>query len=64
MKYAAKKNEESKYSRNELLAHSEALFAYKPEVLTGAWLGRTETEFTLEEMKSCITKFLKRKVLE
>lgn len=51
-----------KYSREELLANAEAIFAVKPEVLAGALHGREEKEFTIDEVKSLVNKFLERKV--
>lgn len=59
-----KKNKASKYSRDELQAFSENLFSCKPEVIAGALFGNSETEFSIEEMTSCINNFLQRKVLE
>lgn len=51
-----------RYSREELLANAEALFSVKPEVLAGALHGIEQTDFSIDEIKSIIDKFLKRKV--
>ncbi|MFX4261036.1 hypothetical protein ACOBQJ_02420 [Pelotomaculum propionicicum] len=50
------------YPREELLAKSEALFGVKPEVLHGALHGDVRAEFPLEEVKSMIKSFLKRRI--
>lgn len=52
----------SVYRREELLANAEALFGVKPEVVCGALYGNKKVEFTINEMKSLIDSFLKRRI--
>ncbi|OCT11000.1 hypothetical protein A8709_04670 [Paenibacillus pectinilyticus] len=52
------------YAKEELINHSQELFAYPPEVLIGALHGKAETAFTIAEMKQNIQNFLQRKVQE
>ncbi|MDR6553856.1 hypothetical protein [Paenibacillus qinlingensis] len=52
------------YAKEELISHSQELFACPPEVLIGALLGKTETAFTIAETKQFIQNFLQRKVQE
>ncbi|NJJ37824.1 hypothetical protein HCB82_01340 [Paenibacillus sp. 7028] len=52
----------TKYSIQELLDHSAALFSYSPEVLVGALHGRDDKELTVDEAKAFIAEFLKKKV--
>ncbi|NQX66803.1 hypothetical protein HQN90_11780 [Paenibacillus alba] len=51
------------YSKDELITHSQALFASQPEVLIGALHGCEENEFTIEAANQRIQNFLQRKVL-
>lgn len=50
------------YTREELLAGSEALFAVKPEVLSGALHGNAALSLTIEETGRLIRQFQQRKV--
>lgn len=52
------------YTKEELMTHSQELFACTPEVLIGALHGKTETAFTIDETKQFIQNFLQRKVQE
>ena len=51
-----------KYPLEEFLANSEILFKCKPEVILGALHGITKIEFTVDEIRGIIEKFLKRRV--
>ena len=51
-----------RYSREELLANSEALFGVRPEVVAGALHGEEQNELTVDEVRRRIDQFLKRKV--
>lgn len=63
---SAKKTSQSvqapRYSRDELLANSEAIFSVKPEVFAGALHGDHQSEMTIQEAKKRIDQYLKRKV--
>ncbi|NQX60434.1 hypothetical protein [Paenibacillus qinlingensis] len=52
------------YAKEELISHSQVLFACPSEVLIGALHGKTETAFTIAEAKQFIQNFLQRKVQE
>jgi len=58
----AEQSERPAYTREELLAGVEALFAVKPEVLTGALHGNTKSALTIEETGRLIRQFQQRKV--
>lgn len=62
---ASKKNDSArleKYSRDLLASNAEALFGVKPEAVAGALHGISHDALTLDEARSFVTKFLKRKV--
>ncbi|TMV48106.1 hypothetical protein FE783_19325 [Paenibacillus mesophilus] len=50
------------YTREELLAGAETLFAVKPEVVTGALFGSAKETYSIEEMERLIRQFQQRKV--
>lgn len=50
------------YSIEELKQNAFALFGVQAEVLDGALYGNTKAEFTINEMKGLVDKFLKRAV--
>lgn len=50
------------YTREELLAGSEALFAVKPEVIAGALFGSSRNTYSIEETGRLIRQFQQRKV--
>ncbi len=50
------------YPREELQANAEVLFRVKPEVIAGALYGSNQAEFSVEEMKTLIDSFLKRRI--
>jgi hypothetical protein len=52
----------AKYPLEDLISNCEALFKCKPEVVYGALHGNTKKEFTVDEIRGLIDKFLKRKV--
>ncbi|MEF3302398.1 hypothetical protein [Paenibacillus sp. GYB003] len=51
------------YTRDELLSSAAALFAVKPEVVTGALYGTDKSAYTIEETERLIRQFQTRKVL-
>lgn len=51
-----------KYSREDLLANAGSIFNCKPEVMAGALHGISETEFSLDQMKKIIDRFLQKGV--
>lgn len=51
-----------KYSAEDLAGSAEALFGVKPEVVAGALHGIGNTELTLDEARSFVSQFMKRKV--
>lgn len=51
-----------RYTRAELMNHSEALFAVKAEVLVGALHEAAQQTFSIEEVQVRINQFLKAKV--
>lgn len=51
------------YTREELLANAEALFAVKPEVVAGALHGFRNDRLTIDETERKIRQFQQRKVL-
>lgn len=51
------------YTRDELLLNAEALFAVKPEVVTGALFGSVRETYTIQETERLIRQFQTRKVL-
>ncbi|HEX3046208.1 MAG TPA: hypothetical protein VHY08_15740 [Bacillota bacterium] len=53
---------EPKYSLAELTAYSNELFQCRPEVVAGAVRGKLQNEYTVEELRQLINKFLNRKV--
>lgn|GEM_PF-866280 len=55
--------EVSRYSREELLASTEALFGVKREVLLAALVGDKRTEYSVDEVKNLINEFSQRKVI-
>lgn len=56
------KPKESTYPKDELMAKSEKIFGYKPEILAGAFHGTDKQEFTISEVKKLINKFLRKRV--
>lgn len=52
-----------KISRDQLMAHAEALFGVKPEVVAGALHGVRHVALTLDEARSFVSQFMKRKVM-
>lgn len=55
--------EQDKYPKEELLANAGALFGVKREVLLAAMSGDRRTELTVDEAKTLIKDFMKRKVI-
>lgn len=53
---------EPKYSLAELTAYSHELFQCRPEVVAGAVQGKTQNEYSVEELRQLINNFLNRKV--
>lgn len=53
---------EQVYTLDELKQNAPVLFGVQSEVLAGALHGNTKSEFTINEMKGLVDKFLKRKV--
>ena len=51
-----------KYGREQLADNAEALFGVKPEVVAGALHGVRAAELTLDEARSFVSQFMKRKV--
>ena len=49
-----------KYTVDELKTASRKLFGYGPEVIDGAIYGKTETEYTVNEMRALVNSFLAR----
>jgi hypothetical protein len=49
-----------KYKLAELRENSKAVFGVRPEVLDGALYGQTAEEYTKDEVKAALDKFLKR----
>lgn len=49
-----------KYTVDELKNASRKLFGYGPEVIDGAIYGKTETEYTVNEMMTLVNSFLAR----
>ncbi len=58
----ANKPNESKYSREEILANAQAIFDVMPEVIAGALHGNKSEELTIFEVKKAIKQFLRRGV--
>jgi pyruvate/2-oxoglutarate dehydrogenase complex dihydrolipoamide acyltransferase (E2) component len=58
----AAKTEETRYSREELLAGGHALTGYSRTVLAGALHGDDRKSFTLGQAKEAARKFLRREV--
>ena len=50
------------YPISELTAKCKVLFKCNPEIISGAISGITKTEFTVDEMRGLIEKFMKKKV--
>ncbi|MDF2726050.1 MAG: hypothetical protein K0Q59_5728 [Paenibacillus sp.] len=50
------------YTREELLAGAESLFAVKPEVVIGALYGSEKETYSIEETQRFIREFQQRKV--
>ncbi|QAS52378.1 oligoribonuclease [Halobacillus litoralis] len=59
-KEAAKK--EPTYNKSELVTNANAAFNVSPEVVVGALNSFEKEIFTVDEVKSAINKFMKRKV--
>lgn len=55
-------SEPTKYPLNELLEHSGALFNCAREVVVGALHDSKEQEYTVDEVKALIDKFLSKEV--
>lgn len=51
------------YSRDQLLQNAEALFGVKPEAVAGALHDVRHTALTLDEARSFVSQFMKRKVM-
>lgn len=54
---------EIRYTRQELLSDSEALFDVKPEVLMAALHGDARQELSVKEAQTAVKDFLKRRVM-
>ncbi|MEQ4486405.1 hypothetical protein [Cohnella silvisoli] len=48
--------------RDELMAHAQVLFGIQPEVVAGALHESDQGEWTVDQARSLVDKFLKRKV--
>ncbi|WP_276355408.1 hypothetical protein [Cohnella caldifontis] len=58
-----KESRSEKYGRELLVGQAEALFGVKPETAAGALHDRHGAEFTLDEARSFVSQFMKRKVM-
>jgi hypothetical protein len=58
----SKKQAEPKYAKEELMAHAQALFACKSEVVAGALCDKEQADYTIDETKQIIQQFMQRKV--
>jgi hypothetical protein len=54
--------EQTKYTKEELVANAKKVFDVKPEVVKGALYGNEGSSFTKDEIKELIEKFMNRRV--
>lgn len=58
----SKKQAAPRYAKVELMAHAQALFACKPEVVAGALCDKEQVDYSIDEAKQIIQQFIQRKV--